>query len=92
MTTKADLRKLGEGYAARQLYRDLKIQINNAVREIIAAAEKERTTCIYNLSVYVDNERFCNEFLNGVKTEFPDIDVSVSPIGITMSYEFSWKD
>jgi hypothetical protein len=92
MTTKADLRKIGEGYLAKERANDLKIQINNAVREIIAAAEKERTTCIYNLAVYVKDTEFCNEFLNGVKAEFPDIDVSVSPIAITMSYEFSWKD
>lgn len=92
MPTNADLRKLGKGYLVKERGGDLKTQINNAVKEIIAAAEKERTTCIYNLSVYVDNERFCNEFLNGVKTEFPDIDVSVSPIVNTMSYEFSWKD
>lgn len=92
MTTKADLRKIGEGYLAKERANHLKAQIINAVNEIIAAAEKERTTCTYNIRDNFDDVEFCNEFLNGVKTEFPDIDVSVSRIIKTMSYEFSWKD
>ena len=92
MTTKADLRKLGEGYLAKVRDAALTANIEQAMKGIIENAKKENTTSIYNLAVYVNDEKFCNEFLNGVKTEFPDIDVSVSPIGITMSYEFSWKD
>ena len=92
MPTNADLRKLGEGYLVKERGGDLKTQINNAVKEIIAAAEKERTACIYNLSVYVAYEDFCNAFLNGVKTEFPEIDVSVSTNGAINSYVFSWKE
>ena len=91
-TTKADLRKLGEGYHAKVRADALKSQISKAMKGIIDDAERAKTSSTYNLYMYHDDTEFCNEFLATIKRYFPDIDVSVSPIGITMSYEFSWKD
>lgn len=91
-TTKADLRKLGEGYHAKVRADALKSQISEAWKGIIDNAEQANTTSRYYLSVYVDDEKFCNEFLAAIKRYVPDIDVSVSPIDGYKCYEFSWKD
>ena len=93
-TTKADLRKLGEGYHAKVRADALKSQISKAVEGILNNATQERTSSKHNLYIYLDDTEFCNDFLAAIKSYFPDIDVSIGLIDEYKSipYEFSWKD
>jgi hypothetical protein len=94
MPTKADLRTVADGYLAKARM-DL---LNNIIREakvlIRNQAERGKYHFCYNVYVYNSDTEYCSAFLNGVKSEYPDIDVSVDHIdeeGYT-TYRFSWKD
>jgi len=93
MTTKAELRIVADGYAAKARM-DL---LNNIIREakvgIREQAELGKYHSCYNVYVYNTDKEYCSAFLTGVKSEFPDIDVSVHHVdeGYT-TYKFSWKE
>lgn len=89
MTTKADLRSAADGYAAKARDRD----IREAKLRIILDAQYGKYHSDYNLCSYNADKEYCNAFLTAVKSEFPDIDVSVAFIDeCHTTYRFSWKD
>ena len=93
MTTKADLRTTADGYAAKERMVLLNANIREAKLRIINGAEHGKYHSDYHLCLYNDVQEYCNEFLTGVKSEFPDIDISVVLIDAHYTtYRFSWKD
>ena len=93
MTTKADLRTAADGYAAKERIDLMNHNIHEAKLRIIRDAQYGKYHSDYNLCAYNDDKEYCNGFLTGVKSEFPDIDISVVCIDANYAkYTFSWKD
>ena len=93
MTTKADLRTTADGYAAKERIDLLNRIIREANLRIIHDAQYGKYHSNYNLCAYNDDKEYCNAFLTGVKSEFPDIDVSVYVVDVNYTaYRFSWKE
>lgn len=95
MPTKAELRRLvmyitPEEYSMKKREESLIKAITRAKNDIITKA-KYGLTISGTFTIYED-ESYRNAFLNGVKAEFPDIDVSVSTDSGLITYTFSWKD
>lgn len=94
MTTKAELRTVADGYVAKARMELLNVIIREAKVRIREQAELGKYHSCYNVYVYNADKEYCSAFLNGVKSEYPDIDVSVDHIdeeGYT-TYKFSWKE
>jgi hypothetical protein len=93
MPTKAELRTIADGYVAKARMDLLNNIIREAKGDIREQAELGKYHSRYNVYVYNADTEYCNAFLTGVKSEFPDIDVSVAFIDeCHTTYRFSWKD
>lgn len=93
MTTKSDLRTVADGYAAKARMELLNTIIREAKGHIREQAELGKYHSRYNVYVYNADKEYCSAFLNGVKSEYPDIDVSVAFIDEShTTYRFSWEE
>ena len=92
MTTKRDLRKLGEAHGSNMREITLNRVIEITIEEIRYNARKNITSYTAVLCAYRDDEDYCNTFLTSIRHAFPDIDVHMTYEEPKKYYEFSWKD
>jgi hypothetical protein len=98
MPTKAELRALVDEYKAKEQENVLRREallnklISDAKNDIIFRAQKGLTmSSLFTSSASKEfRDTFTDAFINGVKAEYPDIDVIIY-YDTTISYEFSWK-